>query len=439
MKPETPPGHIDSFYAATMPPVAVRPPLQGHVQADTCVIGGGLAGLTVARDLAGAGQAVVLLEAQRIAWAASGRNGGFVSPGYAEGIEAIERRVGPDDARALWGLSVAGVEYVRDTIAELDPAGVAPVPGWLKVLRYDDAEGLRRRARIMAEEYDHPRDFWPVERVRETLRTTTYFQGLHDASAFHIHPLNYALALAEDGVRKGAVIHEMSPATRIDRSGGGWVVQTANGSVAARQVVLAVSAYGAGLWRPLERAILPVATYVVASEPMEDRLAEAIRFPGCIGDTRRASDYYRIVGGGRLLWGGRITTRRSEPSHLADSLKRDIRAIYPQLGDFRIEHAWAGLMGYAINKMPIIGRVGDGIWACTGFGGHGLNTTAMGGSLIAAAIANGDDRWRLFSAWGPRWAGGPVGRAATQLVYWKLQVRDRIEERRARRNDRAGA
>jgi len=196
-------------------------------------------------------------------------------------------------------------------------------------------------------------------------------------------------------------------------------------------VVLATSAYGGPSGR-LNAAILPISTYVVTARSA--KLDEAIHFAGCLGDTRRASDYYRIVGTGegrRLLWGGRITTRRSVPPRLGERLAGDIRSVYPQLDDLAVEQAWAGMMGYAVHKMPLIGRIGDGLWAATAFGGHGLNTTAMAGRLIARAIADGDDSWRLFEPFSPDWGGGPFGRIATQLAYWRLQFLDRLEELRA--------
>ena len=180
--------------------------------------------------------------------------------------------------------------------------------------------------------------------------------------------------------------------------------------------------------------MLPISTYVVTAR--SQKLDSAIHFSGCLGDTRRASDYYRIVGSGserRLLWGGRITTRRSVPPHLGERLADDIRSVYPQLDDLEIEYSWAGLMGYAVHKMPLIGRIDEGLWAATALGGHGINTGAMAGNLVASAIAHGDDRWRLFEPFKARWGWGIAGRAATQLEYWRLQLLDRLEESRAMR------
>ncbi|MGI9415640.1 MAG: NAD(P)/FAD-dependent oxidoreductase, partial [Hyphomicrobiales bacterium] len=261
-----------------------------------------------------------------------------------------------------------------------------------------------------------------------------------DAQALHIHPLNYAIGLAAGCEAAGVRIFEHTPAMAIEADGAGHRVRTSGGAVTARHVVLAHSAYGRGLARALDAAVLPVATYVVASRPAPELLAMAITTDAAIADTRRAGDYYRLLPDGRLLWGGRITTQRSEPARLAAMLKRDIVAIYPQLEAIEIEHAWSGLMAYAVHKMPIIGPLGGGLWTASAFGGHGLNTTAMAGRLIAGAIAEGDDRYRLFERFGPKWAGGAAGRAATQVAYWSYQARDWLDERKARRSSQpAGA
>jgi len=424
-------GHIDSYYAASAPAAPGYASLDGDIETETCVIGGGFAGLTVARELARRGRGVVLLEARRVGWGASGRNGGFVSPGYAADIFALERRLGKAHAKALYDLSREGAGYVRKCLSEPGFAGILGGQGRLRLTRHRCADAIRRTRDRLEADYGHRCEVWDTATVREVLRTSRYHDGLHDPDSFDIHPLAYANALAAAAAGADASIFEASPAAAVARRRDLWRITTPGGTVRAHHVVLAGSAYGAlsGLHRPLDRAVLPVSTYVVVSEPMGARLEEAIGFSGAIGDTRRAGDYYRKLGDGRLMWGGRITTRRSQPHKLAALLKRDILRIYPALGDFRISHAWSGLMGYAVHKMPIVGRIAPGLWSCTAFGGHGINTAASGGLLIAGAIAEGDERWRLLEPFGARWAGGPLGRLAVQLEYWRMQAFDRWQER----------
>ncbi|MEC9343933.1 MAG: FAD-binding oxidoreductase [Pseudomonadota bacterium] len=423
-------GHVDSHYAATaaMPEHSA---LAGRLEADVCVVGGGLAGLTAALELARAGKDVVLVEAERIGWAASGRNGGFVSAGYSQSILKLESRLGKEHAQALYRLSADGVDYVRKLIADYGRGDLIGGHGWLKMIRHGDIAVLERQAERMTRDYGAAYRVVGRDELAGFVSSTRYHGGLLDLRPFHIHPLGYAGAVAGAAMQVGARLFERSRVTALARRNGRWVAETAQGTVEAGDVVLATSAYGGPSGR-LNASILPVSTYVVTAR--SSRLDEAIRFEGCLGDTRRAGDYYRLVGSGedrRLLWGGRITTRQSVPPALGQKLAGDIRSVYPQLDDLVIERAWAGLMGYAVHKMPILGPVEDGLWAASAFGGHGLNTTAMAGCLIATAIAEGDDRWKLFEPFAMRWGGGPLGRAATQLEYWRLQILDRIEESRA--------
>ena len=428
--------HIESYYASDVNIGAGYPQLRGEKSVETCIVGGGLAGITCARELARNGHDVLLLEKAKIGWAASGRNGGFVSEGFAEGMDNIRRRVGHHRARALFSQSQQGVTYVRDAIAELEIPNLIQGQGGLSLVRHGDGSDLINQAAQYEEHYGVFRQLVAGDALQDLVVSPTYRAGLLNDQAFHIQPLAYANALAADAVNKGAALHEQSHVTSLHRASGGWSVETTGGKVSAQHVVLATSAYG-GPFTPLNRALVPVATYVVASRPIGNQLDQAIRFTGTISDSRRAGDYYRIIGKGevrRLIWGGRITTRRSEPRQLAHLLKADILAIYPQLTGLEVEYAWSGLMAYARHKMPIIGEFwpieAPGLWACTAFGGHGLNTTAMGGNLVADAISNGNDSWRMFESYGPEWTGGPIGRAAAQLVYWRMQMVDFLEERR---------
>ena len=303
--------YIDSYYRHTKADGPRLPMLDGVVEAEFCVIGAGLAGLTAARELLRLGKSVVLLEENRVGWGASGRNGGFVSDGFAQDIDVLEQRLGLDHARELFDLSKLGTNYVRHAITELCAPSVHVEDGWLNVIRHSDEDGVRRHVDHMRDAYDAAYGFWSTEQVRAALVSERYFQGCEDPEAFHIQPLNYALALAEDVSRSGGQIFEGSAARELNQYAGGWrVTCEKGGEVRSGGVLLCGSGYMHDLYPKLERAVLPVATYVVTSEPMGERLENAIRYRGCIADTRRAGDYYRLVDGGdRLLWGGRITTR----------------------------------------------------------------------------------------------------------------------------------
>ena len=422
------------FYSTTSVPRPPRPRLSQDIDAGVCIVGGGFAGLWIGRALARRGYEVVVLERGTIAGQASGRNGGFVSAGFAERLPRIVERVGLEQAKSLYALSRRGMDIIGDMLADGTP-GLEPMPGRLNVRRFDDMDGARREADFLGENFGHEMLVWPTERVRETLKTERYYQALHDADAFSIHPLNLALALAAEIEQRGGRIFEQTVATGADLEGVRKWVSTESGRVRAQEVVFCGSAFIGDGFPQLARTILPVSTYVGVTKPMPELLKEAIGYAGGIADTRRAGDYYRVIGD-RLLWGGRISTRTRTPRRLGRRIGRDIARIYPWLKSVDIEYAWSGTMGYAIHRMPQIGMLRPGAWVASGFGGHGLNTTAMAGELISTAIIDHDERWRQFIPFGLVWAGGAIGRRTTQVVYWGMQARDKIDETYAKMKER---
>lgn len=414
-----------THYSRTLADPRERAPLTGRAEGDCLVVGAGLAGLWVALELARAGRRVIVLEARRVGWGASGRNGGFVSPGFACGHDAIARRVGEDGARTLHRLSIEGAEMVRAEIERPGAAGVDPVPGILRLRRYDRGSDLRAAAEESQRLYGYPLEYLDRVAIRRQLDSTRYFHGLHDIRAFHIHPLNLARALAAEIERLGGQIFEQSPVTQVALDGPQKHLTTPQGNATAPDVVIATGGYTGAPFARLRRAMLPIATYVMLSEPAPDLLAATIRTRAAVGDDRRAGDYYRLVEGGqRLLWGGRISTRDASAESIVRQLRREMLTVYPQLGSLRTELAWSGLMSYARHLMPQIGQTGPGVWHCTAFGGHGLNTTAIGGRVVAEAILGASDRIRLFAPFGLEWAGGGLGLVAAQLTYWRLQAAD---------------
>ncbi|MFC3179829.1 NAD(P)/FAD-dependent oxidoreductase [Cypionkella sinensis] len=419
-----------TYYAQTLTETRARPALQGVVEADVIVVGAGLAGLVTALELARGGLKPVVIEARAVGWGASGRNGGIVSPAFACGSDAIAARVGHDKARALHKLTIEGVARVRGYINDLGITGADPISGLLNLRRFDRADDLHAYAAEFAEDFGYELTYLDRAAIRERLVSTRYFHGLADAQAFHIHPLNYVRGLAAEFERRGGRIFENSPATQAQFTAAEKRIKTAQGEARAPRVVFATGGYTDGLVPRLKRAVLPIATYMMVSEVAPDLIASAIRTTEAILDDRRASDYYRVIeGGNRLLWGGRITTRAASSEGVAQELRREMIGAYPQLASLKTELSWSGQMGYARHLMPQVGAMAPQTWHITAFGGHGLNTTAIAGKVLAESILGETDRLNLFSGFGLDWAGGPLGLAAAQATYWKLQLQDWWRER----------
>lgn len=423
------------WYEATRVASPERPRLNFDLDVDVCVIGGGLAGLTVAREVARRGWSVAVLEADRVARAASGRNTGFVLPGFQETIDIMVERIGLDHAKQLWALSEQGLDYVRRTIHETGMPGVEPQLGWLHVSKTDNDDEIRsevERLRWIGANVEA----WPTTRVREVLPNKRYFSALHFPGAIHIHPLNYALGLAADAEAAGARIFEQTPAVAIDAAGVRKRIDTAGGRLRATHVVLACNIQVGDLMPRLSATLLPITTFVMVTEPIGPLLHEVVRYRGAISDTNRADNHYRIVGGDRLQWSGRMRAWAADPRRIGRGLIADIKRNFPALGAVEIAHLWRGTLGRAVHRMPQIGEIESGLWVASGFGGHGLNTTAMGGELIARGIVENDPTWRLFAPYELVWAGGMLGRVLAQGIYWGTRPIDQIGEGLSRYRER---
>ncbi len=295
-----------SWFAATKVDDPLRPRLAVDLDVDACVIGGGLAGLTAARELARSGWSVVLLEANRIASGASGRNAGLVMPGFAADMDKLVGRVGFDRTKSLWTLSQAGVDYVRDTIAAEGATGIDPRDGWLFASKVDNGDEIVRSVRLLGD-LGCEIEGWPTDRVREVLHSERYFHGIHYLKALAIHPLNYALSLAAAAERDGARIFENTPALSIDPQGVRKRIVTPSARLRANHVVIAGNVQIGALIPQIASTLIPITSYAITTAPLGAQLAEAIRFHGAVSDTDHADNQYRIVGGDRLMLSGRAT------------------------------------------------------------------------------------------------------------------------------------
>ena len=424
-----------TWYEATRVAQRPRERLNHDLDIDVCVIGAGLAGLTAAREVARRGWSVVVLEGSHVGSAASGRNTGFVLPGYSEGIDDMVERIGLDHTKQLWALSEQGLDYVRRTIDDNQLLGVNKVDGWLHVEKTDNAHATRayvERLRWIGADAE----MWTTARVREQLVNDRYFNAVHYRDAFHIHPLNYALGLAALAEAAGARIFEETPALSIDPAGVRKRIVTPNGRLRASHVVLAGNVQLGGLMPQVAATLLPVTTFVMVTEPLGDKLHELVRYRGAISDTNRADNHYRIVDGNRLQWSGRMRVWQADPRRFKAALTADIARNYPDLGPVEVAHLWRGTLGRTVHRMPQIGAIDDGVWLASGFGGHGLNTTALAGELIAKGIVEGDQTWRLFAPYELVWAGGRIGRVIAQGLYWTRAPMDRVKAALSRGRER---
>ena len=418
---------MQTYYQATAERQLRFAPASAALEADVVIIGGGFAGLATALGLMERGaRDVLLLEAGSIGAGASGRNGGFVFGGFSLDNAALVRRVGPEPARALYRMTLDAVQLIRSRIGRHAIDCDAQFAGVLLADWFGDERPLRRLRQFMQQAFDVDWSWRTPEQLRSELRTQRYHAGLFEANGFHFHPLKYAQGLARVLHDGGVRLHEDSRVLALASDGAGWKLQTAGASLRCRALVLCCGGYIDKLYRPLARAVLPIASYVMATEPLGERLASAMRTRSAVYDTRFAFDYYRPLADTRLLWGGRISIRERSADQVSRLLQADLLRVYPQLAGVQVSHAWSGLMSYAWHSMPQIGRLPNGLWYGMGFGGHGVAPTTLAGEVLASAICGQARIPRGFEGFGLEPTYGLAGRLAAQAGYWWQQWRDAL-------------
>ena len=392
-----------------------RARLTFDLDVDICVVGAGLAGLTVALEAARMGASVAVLEGRHVGWNASGHQLGTVMPGFSLPIGELIERIGFEDTRELWSLSKEGAEYVRANATEELMPGIGASEGALEVSNVDVGEQLISRLQMLSEDFETEVEGWQVDRVRDQLRTDRYFHGVYYPKAFQIDGRRYVHGLAALARRAGARIFEDTPVVSIDPSGIRKRIVTPSARLRASHIVLAGNIHLGAPLRRLSETLLPVWRYAGVTAPLGSDLSEVITFKGSVADTD-GIDHFRIVEGDRLMWASPETTWAARPQRFAPAIARRIRTIFPRLGQVEIAEVWGGAIGQTVHGMPQIGQLRRGLWVASGFGRQGLNTSAMAGLAIARGILWSDERWRLFSPFELVWAGGATGRVAGYIV-----------------------
>ena len=392
-------GHIDSWYAASTPPQPPRPALQGDVDTDICVIGGGIAGCSTALHLAERGYRVVLLEAHRVGWGASGRSGAQAIPGIACGQHKLQALVGDADARRIWDVSVEGLRLQRELIARHGIDCDLRTGQMHVAIKPRQERELREEVATLHGEYGYD-SIRMVEReeLRAILATDRYIAGNYDSAGGHLHPLKYTQGLAAAAERAGVRIFEDSRALAYARVAGTLEVTTATGRVRCRSLALCGNAWLGPFAPALSRKIMGVGTYIVATQPLgAERAAALIRNDAAVTDINWVIDYFRRSADHRLLFGGRVSYSGLDPLGTRRATRARMLAVFPQLADADIEHAWGGYVDITMNRAPHFGRLEPDVYFLQGFSGHGIALTGVAGKLLAEAIGGTAERFDLFA------------------------------------------
>ena len=392
--------HTQSWYESSTGARPTFDSLKGDIDTDVCVIGGGYTGLSTAIHLRKLGFDVALVEANRLGWGASGRNGGHVGTGQRAGQDQLEKWVGLESAKALWQLGLDAVSVVSTLVDEFKidcELGAGNLHLASKLSHNQDLE----------EEVAHLRDVYGYSQIeflsREAVAELTSAQGVYggtlDLGARHLHPLKYAIGLARAADCLGAALYEHTPALSLDETASGMTIKTPAGTVRSKFTVLGCNGYLGKLSPQIAGNIMPINNFMIATKPLSTELCDRInRDRLSLSDSLFVIDYWKLSEDGRMLFGGGENYTSKFPADIKNFVRPYMLKLYPELADARIDFGWGGTLGITMNRMPDFGRIGDRTFYAQGFSGHGVPTATMAGQLLAAAIQGDTERFDLMTA-----------------------------------------
>lgn len=378
-----------SLYADQVAPLPPFAPLTGGARADVCVVGGGYTGLSAALHLAQAGMDVILLEAHRVGFGASGRNGGQLGSGQRLDIAALERMAGREGARRLWDMAEEAKRLTRDLAAR---SGVTVHDGVAHAFRNPaELDHARHEADHLARHYDYHRiETFAPDAFHEILPSAAYRGGELDHGAGHLNPLALALGMARQATDAGATIHELSHVEGVDfapNATGTSTVRTENGHVTCDHVVLAANGYLGNLVPKVAARVMPINNFIAATAPLGPRKAEVLTRNIAVHDTKFVVNYWRIDDEGRLVFGGGENVSYRFPRDIGAKVRKPLAQIYPSLADIPFTHCWGGTLAITMNRMPCFMRPAPNALSASGFSGHGVALATLAGKQMADAIA----------------------------------------------------
>lgn len=430
-------GYPSSYYVDSANDKKDYPELQGEVSCDVCIIGAGYTGLSAALHLAEQGYSVTLLEAEKIAWGASGRNGGQVCQGHNMSHADMVPKVGREVADALWQMSIEAVDLVKDLISthaiECDlKQGVLHVASKARHAK-DMQAAINYKQTVLG--YGAI-DYLTPDKVAEMLGTERFHGGEYWKDAVHLHPLNYALGLAAAAAKAGVAIYENSRVTDYQagqktagKSSKQVQVNTAKGRVKAHYLLLACNGYLGKLEPRIASKIMPINNYILATEPLSDEMCQTLNpYDVAVADSRFVINYFKLSADKRLLWGGGENYSAKFPADIGAFVRPHMLAVYPQLKEVKIDYGWGGTLAITLNRMPCFARLEDNVFVAQGYSGHGIAMATLGGKLMAQAISGSAEKFDMFAKVpSPNFPGGTLlrwpGLVAGMLYY---SLRDRL-------------
>ena len=388
---------MDSYYSASTPVAPSYKALKGDITADVCIVGAGYTGLSSALHLAKRGYKVVILEAETVAFGASGRNGGHVGTGQRMEQQDIEKKFGRETALSLWNMGLEAVDTVRDLILEnsiecdlkYGDVNFAHKPGYCKELE-EEIEFFKNC-------YDfNDLEYIPRNRISEVIGSDVYYGAQWNKATLHLHPLKYALGLAKAAVDAGVTIYENSRVQSY--SGTPVIVKTGQGQVTASELILACNGYIEDLEPKINGYIMPINNFVLATEPLSPEVAASI-IPKdtSMADSRFVINYWKLSADNRLIFGGGENYRRGFPRDIKSFVQKYMLEVYPQLSNTQIDYGWGGTLAITLNRLPHFGRINGNIWHLQGYSGHGVPTATFAGKLVAEAISGKHERFDIMA------------------------------------------
>ena len=417
-----------SWYAATATPMDRFEPLKGATKADVCIIGGGYTGLSAALHLAQAGRDVVLLEAQRVGFGASGRNGGQLGTGQRVEQTTLENMVGADHAARLWELGLDAVSLTKQLISDYKiDCHLKPGVAWTASDKGDLAH-LHDYAAFLHTRYGYDQiETLDHAALQSVCPSPDYVGGVLDMGSAHLHPLNYALGLARAARDAGVRIHEGSAVHHIEE-GAETKVQTDAGHVMANHVIMGCNGYLGGLNRKVAARVMPINNFILATEPLGDRIKDVLPRDVAVADSRFVVNYFRLSHDGRLLFGGGESYGYKFPKDIAATVRKPMSVIFPHLRDVKIDYAWGGTLGITMKRLPYVARVAPNILSASGYSGHGVGTATHAGYLMARAVQGDGDGFDTMAAIPSQpFPGGPAMRNPLLVLAMSwYAMRDRL-------------